>query len=98
MIPEREQRRLDHMVKSGYGWRKYAQNILDQGWISRKQIETVDDMYCRLINQQSLVERRKSQPKYRFNRSKKSDNELRSKDGWGYMFEASDYGGGYYGE
>lgn len=75
--------RIEYMIRAGYGWKKYAESVLSQGWISEKQDETLDKMYCRLRNQQFRAERRKTQVYY--NRPSNSRHD--------YQWEVADYGG-----
>lgn len=90
---EQEKERIDYMIKAGYGWGKYARSLKKQSKISAKQSETLDEMYCRLYNQQSS---HKYKPSYRYRGSKSRKRELEANDGWGYVSDVSDYGSGYY--
>ena len=38
-----------HFIRwSGYGWAKYADSVLSQGWVSPKQVATLERMWATL--------------------------------------------------
>lgn len=39
---------IDSLIKEGYGWKKYAETVKAQGWISDKQKDTLCNMYNRM--------------------------------------------------
>ena len=39
---------IDSLIKAGYGWKKYAETVKAQGWISDKQKDTLCNMYNRM--------------------------------------------------
>lgn len=39
---------IDSLIKAGYGWKKYAETVKAQGWISNKQKETLCNMHNRM--------------------------------------------------
>tara|TARA_R110000744_G_C19371770_1_gene563125 strand:- start:9268 stop:9483 length:216 start_codon:yes stop_codon:yes gene_type:complete len=48
LFTEQEVERLDYLIRAGWGWRKYAESVKSQGWISERQAVTLDEMYCKV--------------------------------------------------
>ena len=49
---------IDELIKAGYGWKKYAENVKAQGWISNKQKETLILMHQKLTAHNILTKRK----------------------------------------
>jgi len=84
---EQEVERLDYLIRAGWGWRKYAESVKGQGWISDRQAQVLDEMYCKVYTKTNAKKNRS--PSYRSTYKRHmGDNE-----GWGEMYESVDYGG-----
>lgn len=55
---------IDELIKAGYGWKKYADNVKAQGWISNKQKDTLCDMYNRMRYMKNRTSRSRSHKNY----------------------------------
>lgn len=55
---------IDELIKAGYGWKKYAENVKAQGWISNKQKDTLCNMYNKLQSVKKAGKRGRSQGNY----------------------------------
>lgn len=51
---------LKELKKAGYGWQKFSESVISQGWISDKQRVTIRDMLRKLRSQQCDAQYRRS--------------------------------------
>ena len=63
-IEDRYTRIIDELIKAGYGWKRYAENVKAQGWISNKQKDTLCNMYNKLQSVKRAGKRRISHGNY----------------------------------
>ena len=59
-IEDRYIRIIDELIKAGYGWKKYAENVKAQGWASNKQKDALCNMYNKLQSVKMAGERGRS--------------------------------------
>lgn len=64
IIEDRYLRIIDELIRAGYGWKKYAENVKTQGWISNKQKDTLCNMYNKLQSVKKAVKRGRSHGNY----------------------------------
>lgn len=79
---EQDLRIIDKLIKAGYGWRAFALNVQNQGWITKKQSDTL----CHMANNLSAQHVKATSPKY-------GRSGYRGSYGDEDNFEGFDYGG-----
>ena len=88
---EQEIERLDYLIRVGWGWRKYAESVKAQGWISDRQAVALDEMYCKVYTKTEQRKILAARPKY--NQRNTYKRHMGDSEGWGEMYESADYGG-----
>lgn len=53
---------IDELINAGYGWKKYAENIKAQGWISNKQKETLILMHQKVSTRRETYQSHSPRP------------------------------------
>jgi hypothetical protein len=84
---DQDLRIIDKLIVAGYGWREFALSVQKQGWITRKQSDTL----CKMANDLSAQKVKATSPKYGNSRRNKYGEMYDY--GTGDNFEYADYGG-----